>query len=308
MIQSALPAFLEECRIREANETLTLREDQLDAVLKDLHEITADQELVRLSIKWKDRFYATGNASGDLPVGDLYIPDRAPLLPLISLLSGFDELKRAYANYGIPDEVLRDTLSDVCRKMDWCMARNGRYAMEKELYVWLAKHFAAQLYHLGRLQFEAIRFQEDNAFLSKGDWVLNTHIPSGGNFTHDTILDSYRRGVTLFRKLMPDVEWKGFVCESWLLSPQLRGMLDRSSNMIRFLDDYRLYGEADDEGFYTYVFSRKPDDLHALDETTALQRAIKAHLLAGGKVLSGRGFLAIESVYAPEAPNVAGRL
>jgi len=288
--------YLRESYVREANEVLKLRDDQLDAVLRDLHAITADEELLHLSLKWRGGLFASENVFGGLPISAWEIPARAPLLPLIALFSGLGSLKQTYADRGIPEQVLHDTLSDVGRNMDWCKERNDRVAMEGYIFEWLSKHFTAKLYHLGRLHFEAFRFRENNAFLKKGDWVLNVHIPSGGKLLHDEILDSYGRGAELFRKLMPDIAWNGFICESWMLSPQLEELLGSSSNIVRFAADYQLYDVADDEGFYTYAFVKKLDDLRALPEITTLQRAMKAYLLAGGRILSGRGFFAIENI------------
>jgi hypothetical protein len=126
--------------------------------------------------------------------------------------------------------------------------------------------------------------------------VLNVHIPASGKLPRGEVLASYRMAAGFFGRLMPDIKFKGFTCESWMLSPQLKEMLDENSNLVMFLSDYELYGTADNEAFYSYVFVKKPADIRLLPEDTALRRAIKARLLAGGKILSGRGFLPLNKI------------
>ena len=286
--------FLSEEYVVDANEYLGLSERQLGALLDDLRIISADSELINVALKWKTELFAPRDRFERVITDGMHIPAKAPLMPVIVLLSGLDGLKRFYREHGIADKVLKDILFDVSRTLDECYARNGRYVVEDEIFGWLARHFTARLFHLGVLQFEAVRFNEDNYMLKKGDLVLNTHIPSAAKLPHDEVVRSYSLGAELFGKLMPDIEFKGFICESWMLSPQLKDFLDDSSNIIMFLKDYELYGvHSDDNNFYSNIFVKKPDDLHSLPEKTRLQRAIKTYLLAGGKLEAGRGFMPI---------------
>ncbi len=79
------------------------------------------------------------------------------------------------------------------------------------------------------------------------------------------------------------------VCSSWLLAPTLGGLLPENSGIRRFAGDYRLYDvDEEDQEFYEWLFGgHKP--LEELPEHTSLQRAVKAHLAAGGRLGYGKG-------------------
>ena len=286
--------FLKENYIRDANILLQLRDDQLDAVLYDLSIINSHPDLFELALNWSIYVFSEKDIFTKLPLSKLQIPKSAPLLPLIVLLSGLGDMKNFYIQNNISEKILKDTLHDVGRVMDECYARNDRYVIEPAIFEWLNMHFSCRLFHLCRLQFEALRFKEDNEYLNKGDYVINVHIPAGDKMPHDEVVESYRQAVDFFRKLLPEYNFDYLNCESWMLSPQLRTILSESSNLIKFLDDYELYGTGEDEGYFDSIFIKKPTDLNTLQENTSLQREIKSILLTGEKFVSGRGCCRID--------------
>lgn len=273
---------------------MQLREDQLNAILQNLETVNSNDSLIKQALSWKEHIFKERDIFQNPSLSELHIPKIAPLLPVIVLAAGLGELKEFYSENNISNKIFSDTLFDVGRVMDECKGRNGSFVIEPPIFEWLCKHFRAQLFHIGRLQYEVIQFKEDNEFLKKGDYVINIHIPAGGRMPYEEVCDSYRQAAVFFEKLMPDYPIKYFICETWMLSPQLRDILDGSSNLIQFLNDYELYGTSEDEGFYDSIFIKKPKDLNSLSEKTSLQRAIKEHLLSGKKLLSGRGCHLVE--------------
>lgn len=73
-------------------------------------------------------------------------------LHLFPLLRRMNWLKERYAERGISETVLRETLSDVWRWMHAFRERNGVTAVAEP--GWLRLHFSAKVFSLGRLQFE----------------------------------------------------------------------------------------------------------------------------------------------------------
>ena len=71
----------------------------------------------------------------------------------LTLLERFPWLKDKYNEHGIPDQILRDTMSDLPIWMDACMKRTGQWGISPEETGWLALHFDFKLFKLGRLQF-----------------------------------------------------------------------------------------------------------------------------------------------------------
>lgn len=88
------------------------------------------------------------------------------LAPLASLLPHLAQLPRLvdfYAQQGIDDQVLGDTLKDIPIWMEDHRAKHGVYGMAEA--DWLANHFSGGLFRLSRLQFAFHRFEEGIARL-----------------------------------------------------------------------------------------------------------------------------------------------
>jgi len=287
--------FLAESYIVETNRYFGLRQDYLDAMLDNLKAIVADASLVVQAINWKDTIFAPRDMFDNFEVDSWQIPAQAPLMPIIVLFAGIEQMRRFYATHNIPEKVFRDTIADINRNMVEAKLRNNKYVIEPYVFNWLVKHMTNRVFHVGRLQFEAKCIDKDFDLVNAGDYVLNVHIPASGKLPYDEVLDAYRQAAALFRRLMPHIAYKGFICESWMLSPQLKEILDTESNLVKFLSDYEIYHiDGNDESFYTYVYINKPNNLHDLPEDTSLQKAIKQHLLSGGKIEFGCGFIPIE--------------
>lgn len=86
------------------------------------------------------------------------------------------------------------------------------------------------------------------------------------------------------------------MCGSWLLAPALNGLLPEDSGIRRFAGDYRIYDvDEEDQEFYEWLFGGcKP--MEELPERTSLQRAVKAHLAAGGRLGMARGILTLKAI------------
>jgi hypothetical protein len=86
------------------------------------------------------------------------------------------------------------------------------------------------------------------------------------------------------------------ICESWLLSPALAGLLPPDSRILRFQRAFDLTpGSGDErEAVLQWVFRLTPSQqqgvsLDALPEDTALRRSMKRYLLSGGGVTAASG-------------------
>ena len=74
-------------------------------------------------------------------------------------------------------------------------------------------------------------------------------------------------------------------CESWMLSPALEELLPPTSNVLAFGRRFRLLGwEQDSLAFLEWIYPDPSLPTEQLPEDTSLRRAVKRHLLDGGKV------------------------
>lgn len=127
--------------------------------------------------------------------------------------------------------------------------------------------------------------------LTKGDGLLDVHIPRGEALSYDACQESYVDAANFFTRYFLDESYKGFTCSSWLLCPDLRLLLAEDSNIIKFQKDFYIYPGSGDESVFEYVFGSKPEDLARLPEQTSLQRAIKNYLLQGHHINSAGGVI-----------------
>ena len=99
---------------------------------------------------------------------------------------------------------------------------------------------------------------------------------------------SLARARELFGRHFADLPADAFHCHSWLLDPHLAEVLPEDSNIVRFQQRWKLYGDAapgDDDAVF-FVFRRRnttPKSRAALPRDTTLQRAILDRIEAGAQ-------------------------
>ena len=96
-----------------------------------------------------------------------------------------------------------------------------------------------------------------------------------------------------FCKYFPAFADAEYVCESWMLSPALGEILPETSRVRRFSERFSVvFREEDSPAFRDWIFPwAVTAPVGELPEETSLQRAVKRHLLAGGKIGWAEGVL-----------------
>jgi hypothetical protein len=189
-------------------------------------------------------------------------------------LARVDEARALHAERGLTDEESWQTLQDLPRHAHLDRLVHGTPGLRTGWWVELA--FSGKLFQLGRLQFEP------------RDGFLSLHIPEeGGPLTPQGVDASLARASELFP------EHTEARCRSWLLDPQLAGLLPATSNIVAFQRRFELLrpGGVEDARVLEFVFHTLEPDLDALPQETALQRAIVAHLRSGGHFFDPEGTL-----------------
>ena len=93
--------------------------------------------------------------------------------------------------------------------------------------------------------------------LDNTDAVLSVHIPANGKLDEEECEKSYKKAVEVFKKYFPEYNIKGFLCESWLLAPELKKLLKPESNILKFKEKYNCFpvGAACNDVF-NFVFKK----------------------------------------------------
>ncbi len=130
--------------------------------------------------------------------------------------------------------------------------------------------------------------------LCPDDLLVRIHIPRNGAFDKQTILDSYRQAKEVFQTSYPDMPFQGFLCTSWLMSPDLRSILKADSNILGFQDTFtHIPFSSSGRLVFSFLFpgcESDPASYPQLPEDTSLQRAVKQRYLAGDYIRDGAGF------------------
>ncbi|MBR5507191.1 MAG: hypothetical protein IKV88_04000, partial [Clostridia bacterium] len=90
--------------------------------------------------------------------------------------------------------------------------------------------------------------------LSKGDKVLEIHIPGTEPLTPESVNDSIKRAKEFFNKYYPGYEYKCFTCHSWLLDSTLEKILGTTSNILNFRKKFDIVREDSDDGIFRQLF------------------------------------------------------
>lgn len=217
-------------------------------------------------------------------------------LNLLALIIYTPNLRENYRRKGISQEIAENTIRDIYYKYKECMqiyGIHGIYAWD-----WYEHILSLKTLAFGRLQFEDLtfrldRYQDGENIVKKGDRVLSVHIPNTGTpLNYAECQASYLQAKEFYQQSFGDKAIP-FVCWSWLLYPKHTDILPKTSNILRFMEDFDIIDAEEYEDFNAIterIFGKKHiENVMELPELTSLQRAVKKHLLSGGKMGWGYG-------------------
>ncbi|MYW01310.1 acyltransferase [Streptomyces sp. SID3343] len=221
---------------------------------------------------------------------------------VLSFIAALPYVQAYHHRLGIPADVSRRTLADLGRNVAVHRRRLGVGGLIARH--WMGLHFRGELYQLGRLQFQRAlvpsRVSESAraAGLSHRpeDPALALHIPAfHGPFTPAACDESLALAKDFFPRHFPRERYRIALCGSWLLDPQLREYLPKSSNIVRFQGRFHLVEELpnrtpDDTSPVAFVFGDPDLPIETLPRRTSLERAVGDHLRAGNHWYSGLGW------------------
>jgi hypothetical protein len=191
------------------------------------------------------------------------------LLPLLALVASADDVRRFHADRGVPPGESASGLRDLGEQVAVHRRTYGEFGLHTQ--GWLVCVWSGAYFWLGRLAFNLMRLD--------GRWVLDTHIPESGPLTPASVDASAARARVLFGRCFADLPATELHCYSWLLDPHLAEVLPADSNLVRFQQRWKLYGEPDpgDDDAVFFVFRRRgvrAAERGGLPRDTRLQRAV----------------------------------
>ena len=186
-----------------------------------------------------------------------------------------------YRAGGIPERIYFDTMACFARFLEETYRMVGQYRFDRGF--WAYRQTSMSLFRVGQLEYELRRDQN----------AVALHIPSDAVFTGPAVDESLKQAEDFLKAYYPDWVDCPMVCSSWLLSPELQGLLGENSNILHFQRRFRITQvKPEDCSFIRWVFVSPEDTTpRNLPENTSLQRKIKQHLLRGGRIGAAAGVM-----------------
>lgn len=205
-------------------------------------------------------------------------------------LDWLTETEAMYASRNIPDSVFWDSMQDI---PIWCedhLSRLGEPGFTE--WNWVGKSLRLAVIRLGRLQFEPGFLRKELTLCGKsypvGTPILHVHIPAGKPLDLQAVQESMAQAPGFFRAHFGH-DAVLFHCHSWLLSPDLIGLIPDTSRIMQFQQLFEVYATDDERQAEERVFGFLSDDPAVYPERTSLQRTVKKHLLDGKTILMAAG-------------------
>lgn len=201
--------------------------------------------------------------------------------------------KKRYEGKGISSDILYATLKDIVFYSTACSEINGRFCLG--VYEWIHRHLDLNLFQLGRLQFGIGKCEHDvlERSISRGDNVLEIHIPEGGPLTKSACLESIAMAKEFFARYFPEFKYEHFTTYTWLLDTGLNDLLKPGSNIIEFQGMFDIVERKKSDEILRYVFNWNTDrgNVESAFCKSKFAEAIKARVLSGGEFYEALGIL-----------------
>lgn len=210
---------------------------------------------------------------------------------LAVILTLAKSVKSKYLEFGISEDIYYATMSDI---KIWC-ENNGNKGLK--IFGWLKNHVTFSLFKVGRLQFQLSHFGGESKVMrtgidvKNGDGIVYIHIPADGKLNIDDCKRSLLLSKSFIENTFKEYSFKYYICDSWLLYEGNKAFMDSKSNIISFANLFEHKYSYESVQAIKYIFGKKKFSNNKYKEDTSLQRNVKKHLLAGGKLGAGIGII-----------------
>ena len=124
----------------------------------------------------------------------------------------------------------------------------------------------------------------------RGDPVISLHIPPEGRLDPHAVQESLHHAVSFFEQHFPDLNFRLFICHSWLLNTELSALLPVASNILAFQSLFTIaLANKDTEALYAFIFGVPPCPVEQLVPKTAFHERILSFIREGGILWDGFG-------------------
>ena len=299
----AVPYFLEEAFLEEAADLCSLCPEARAAFMQEAREIRGNRE--KTEQLWRCHYML--NNLGKAPH---YVEQN--FFMTYAVLAALPRTKAFYQMHGIPLSILKAGALDL---QIWAVdgfEKTGKWGNLH--WGWLKNSFNPSLFRLGRLEFEARLWHEENKLICRNgklefvpldakvdepvlmqyqDMYIKVHIPALAPLDYEACKVSFAEARAFYPKYLPEIQPKCYRCCSWLMDRQLRHCLPEDSNILRFQSFFEdVYkADANDRQHRERIFGNPDIPLDQAPRKTSLQRNFIACLEQGVQFRTGQGII-----------------
>ena len=213
---------------------------------------------------------------------------------LLAFLYMCEALQEKYAEHGIGEDILLDTLSDIVR---WC---DEWSEVKGELYLgeigWLSRSMNFYLFKIGRLQYciHSVSEKFTKFGMKIGESFIGVHIPPSAPFGVEECKQSLDMARAFFAKYFPDMQYSYFSCLSWLLDETLKDYLSPESNILKFAGLFTVVEAVPSDDIIRFVFgsSATRENIDTWNCRSSFAVKIKSAIEEGKVFYETRGLIA----------------
>ncbi len=202
---------------------------------------------------------------------------------LVAFLYFCEALCKKYNEYGIPESILSDTLSDIVIWTNTYYGIYGKLGLDET--GWLKRHLTFKLFKLGRLQFCIAKSEHTvpEWNFCVGDDIVEVHIPEAGPLVIEECYKSFDNARSFFKEYFPDYNYKCFTCHSWLLDRALLPYLKEGANITKFMNMFTPVIDDPSNALIKYIFrwDATVESLHTFEPRSSFATKIKEAVLSG---------------------------
>jgi len=224
-------------------------------------------------------------------------------LRLIFVIKQYHKAEELYHRRGWPISILEKTAEDISIWNRHHCKNFGFPGLQSRFKNWILEIYKGNVIRLGRLEcntnyhiecpilpssetpaklYQKKSLDSKRAVLVPGDAVINIHIPEDGPMTLSSCIDSFQRMEHFFQKYLPEYDYRGFYCSSWLLDPVLQTILPPTSNIIQFQKLGSIDSVSGESELLFRVFGNKGIPNKLPPNATSMQNAVFSYVSDGG--------------------------
>ena len=209
----------------------------------------------------------------------LFCDNIEPFITNLLILSGYELHKRNMKKYHFDSTQIMIHKKRVKECFENDLKNRNYNGVRISQMLWATYFIKIKIIEVGSLQFEYENTPN-----------IKIHIPKNADISIEKVKESIELSKIEIKKVY-NVDSGNYICNSWILSPELHKIIDKNTNISKFYNLFNVTkGENCLQDILDFVFNVKHcNSFFELEEKTSLQKLIKKELINNNEFYLGQG-------------------